>query len=95
MSEVDVDRLMKETLFAALNTGLDKVEYGGVLCNGGGKAWLTFEIRTEGSANAGERGDWCSSSGFLDRYGKCRNPDGCTCDVIIDLRIASSAKGGA
>src|SRR5690349_11075319 len=84
VNDIDIDRLMKETLFAALSTGHDKVEYGGVLCNGGGKAWITFEIRREG--NAGERGDWCGSSGFLDRNGRCRNPDGCTCDVIIGLR---------
>ncbi|GAA4180492.1 hypothetical protein [Shinella granuli] len=94
MSEIDIDRQMKEVLFAALSTGRDKIEYGGVLCHGGGKAWLTFEIRREGSIDAGERGDWCGSSGFLDRYGKCRNPDGCTCDVILSLRTTTKTIGG-
>lgn len=31
------------------------------------------------------RGLWCSSSGFLDKQGNCRNPDGCACDVIARL----------
>lgn len=31
------------------------------------------------------RGLWCSSSGFLDKNGNCRNPDGCACDAIERL----------
>lgn len=32
------------------------------------------------------RGDFCGGSGFVDRKGNCRNPDGCTCDTIATLR---------
>lgn len=44
------------------------------------------------------RGLWCSSSGFLDKQGNCRNPDGCACDVIARLereRDEARAKGEA
>lgn len=29
--------------------------------------------------------EWCSNSGFLDKAGKCRNPDGCACAAIAQL----------
>ncbi len=28
---------------------------------------------------------WCDNSGFLDKRGNCRNPDGCTCKTIAQL----------
>lgn len=44
-----------------------------------------FSVCEPKMAVEGERGDWCGSNGFLDRHGKCRNPDGCTCDVILSF----------
>lgn len=37
------------------------------------------------------RGAWCASSGYLDRSGKCRNPDGCVCEEIGKLNRALAA----
>ncbi len=37
-----------------------------------------------------ELGSWCTSSVFLGKNGKCRNPDGCTCDEIERLRSSLS-----
>lgn len=30
-------------------------------------------------------GTWCGASGFLDRKGACRNPDGCVCAAIAGV----------
>lgn len=43
---LDIERRMKETLFAALDTGRKRIQYGGVLTTGG-KAWITFDIRED------------------------------------------------
>jgi hypothetical protein len=32
------------------------------------------------------RGEFCYLSGFLDLRGRCRNPNGCTCDTITKDR---------
>jgi len=30
-------------------------------------------------------GTWCAASGFIDRKGACRNPDGCVCAAIAGV----------